>query len=112
MKRTDPRKPLVYIAGPYTHPDPVLNVRRAVEVAEWLGPDIVSVVPHLTMLWHLVSPHPLEWWYARDLDLLAHCHALWRMDGESTGADAEVAFAHERGIPVFGKNEPPGYWFP
>lgn len=96
------RKPLIYIAGPYTNPDPVLNVRRAVEVGEEVSAHgMVPVVPHLTMFWHLISPHPLEWWYAHDLDLLAHCHAIFRFPGASTGADAEVEFARARGIPVF-----------
>jgi hypothetical protein len=95
-------KPLVYIAGPYTHPDPVLNTRNACLFADELAAAGAAViVPHLSLLWHAISPAPVETWYARDLDVLAHCHAVAWLPGESTGADAEVAFAQERGIPVY-----------
>jgi hypothetical protein len=33
--------------------------------------------------------------------LLAHCDAVLRLPGESTGADQDVAIARERGIPVY-----------
>jgi hypothetical protein len=95
-------RPLVYVAGPYTRPDPVLNVRRAIEVAESverLGG--TPFVPHLTMLWHLVSPAPVERWYERDLDVLGHCQGLVRFAGESSGADREVERARELGLPVY-----------
>lgn len=101
-------KPLAYVAGPYTHPDPVLNVRRACEVADELDAmGYAVIVPHLSMLWHTVSPQPIETWYRRDLDVLAHCHVLVRFEGASTGADAEVAHALACGIPVvYGTDDP------
>lgn len=93
--------PLVYIAGPYSN-DPTGNTRIAIKWAEQLALlDVVPVVPHLSMLWDFYTPHPVEWWYAYDLAILARCDALFRLRGESAGADREVAFAHERGIPVF-----------
>lgn len=65
-------KPLIYIAGPYTCPDPVLNTRKAVAVAESvLALGGAPVVPHLTMLWHLISPKPVEEWYRRGDQTLA-----------------------------------------
>jgi hypothetical protein len=94
-------KPLAYVAGPYANPDPIVNIRRAVEVGELLvGRGYAVIVPHLTMLWHLVIPHDPDEWYARDLDLLAHCDVLFRIPGESFGADQEVKFAEANGIPV------------
>lgn len=97
-------KPLVYIAAPYTNPDPVINTRQAIKCGLWLWHEDVCavVIPHLSMLAHLVDPMRLEEWYRFDLDLLEHCHAVWRLDGESTGADAEVLRAKELGLPVFG----------
>lgn len=95
-------KPLVYIAGPYTRDDPVLNTRDAVQWAEGVeaeGCDVV--IPHLSLLWHAISPAPIERWYERDLAVLARCDALVRFPGPSTGADAEVEFARDRGIRVF-----------
>jgi hypothetical protein len=97
-----PVKKLVYIAGPYAKPDPVVNVRRAVEVADALvAGGYAVIVPHLSMLWHLVSPAPPEAWYSRDLDVLAHADILVRFPGESPGADEEVAEAKRLGIPVW-----------
>lgn len=94
-------KPLCYVAGPYTHPDPVLNVRVAVAAADALVAAGAAVhVPHLSMLWHTISPKPVEEWYAIDLDVLAHCDLMYRIPGESTGADAEEEAATEKGIPV------------
>lgn len=99
-------KPLVYVAGPYTRPDPILNTRRAIYVADELVADGAAVViPHLSLLWHLVSPQPIDEWYSRDLDILDHCHALVRFPGESSGADKEVNRARELGLSVFGADE-------
>lgn len=96
------RLPMVYIAGPYSHPDPVLNTRTAIKAGMrvWDEGYGVPVIPHLTMLAHLVTPRPLEFWYEFDLALVARCDAVWRLPGESTGADNEVAFAEEHNIPV------------
>lgn len=95
--------PLVYIAGPYTHPDPVVNTREACIVATALIDSGVAsaLVPHPTLLWHLVTPREVDYWYALDLSHLHRCDALYRIAGESSGADAEVAFAVEHSIPVF-----------
>lgn len=101
-------KPLVFISGPYSQGDPVLSTREAVlwgEEVERHGCDVV--IPHLSMLWHLISPAPVERWYARDLAVLARCDAIVRFPGPSTGADAEVEFAVERGIQAFG---PVDFW--
>lgn len=101
-------KPLVYVAGPYTHPDPVLNTRRAVEVADELDAlGFAVIVPHLSLLWHLISPQDVDTWYRRDLDVLAHCDALLRFEGVSVGADREVMTALDAGIPVFHGTDDP-----
>jgi hypothetical protein len=42
-----------------------------------------------------------ETWLEMCFVQLSRCDALFRMAGESAGADREVAFAKERGIPVF-----------
>ena len=104
-------RPLVYIAGPYTQGDPVLNTREAVRWGEEIeAKDCDVVIPHLTMLWHLVSPAPIERWYARDLALLARCDAIVRFPGLSGGADKEVEFARERSIPTFIVVSIPAFW--
>lgn len=100
-------KPLVYIAGPYTSPDPIQNTHRAIIVAaRVLDIGAVPFIPHLSMLWHLVEPRPVDFWYAYDLELLARCDAVFRIPGPSVGADAEVIEAKRLGIPVvYGMDE-------
>jgi nucleoside 2-deoxyribosyltransferase len=96
-------RPLVYLAGPYSHPDPVANTNAVVALATELIDEgfVTPVVPHLTLLWHAIRPRPLDFWYAYDVALLRRCDALFRIPGESSGADMEVAFAESHGILVF-----------
>lgn len=96
-------RPLVYIAAPYSKPDPVANTHKAIRTAnELVDAGLVTPhVPHLTHVWHLVTPRPIDFWYEYDLALLRRCDAVLRIDGESTGADGEVAYAEKVGIPVF-----------
>lgn len=96
-------KPLVYVAGPYTHPDPVLNTNRAIRVGMQLAESGLAAVeiPHLTMLAHLIEPRALEFWYAFDIDKLDHCQFVYRLSGASTGADKEVSYAFSNGIPIY-----------
>lgn len=84
-------RPLLYIAAPYTNPDPVENTHRVIRVADVIynGTVWVPVVPHLSLLWHLVVPHRTEFWYSYDLHLLAACDAWLRLPGMSEGADKE-----------------------
>ncbi len=101
---THTRKPLTYIAGPYSTGDQVENTRAAIQFAENIekGFEVAVFIPHLSMLWHTVSPANWERWIERDLHYVERCDALIRMEGKSTGADAEVAFARKLRIPVFG----------
>lgn len=103
VDRTFVDRPMVYVAAPYSRPDPVENTHRLIhEVSSIVDDGVVTPIPpHLTLLWHLVLPRPLDFWYAIDLATVARCDAVLRIPGESTGADAEVAFAESEGIPVF-----------
>jgi hypothetical protein len=92
----------VYIACAYTKGDPCLNVRSAVFAADrLLDAGYAPLVPILSHLWHLISPHDYETWMRLDLEWLPCCDALVRLPGESSGADREVAEARRLGIPVF-----------
>ena len=92
---------VVFLAGPYSHPDPCVNTHEAIMLADRLLDVCVPFVPHLTHFWHTVSPKPYEEWLAIDRELLRRCDALLRFGGESSGADGEVEFALEIGLPVF-----------
>ncbi len=96
-------KPLVYVAGPYTHPDPVENTHKAIAVCDRLVLDdrVTPICPHLSLLWHIVKPHDIDFWYRYDLEVMARCDAVLRLFGASSGADAEVAAAYRHKIPVF-----------
>ena len=87
--------------GPYTKPDPVENTHRMIHIAdELLSLDVVPVVPHLTMFWHLLRPHPYQHWLAYDLQLMSRCDIVLRVPGDSNGADREVEHAHRWGLPI------------
>ena len=92
----------IYVAGPMTKGDQIQNVRAAIYAAEALVARGHSpYIPHLSALWHLVAPHPVEFWYAYDLEWLGLCDALLRLPGYSAGADAEVVAARAAGKPVY-----------
>lgn len=93
---------LIYVAGPYAKGDCVENTNRAIKMGDQLVKEGFWVyVPHLSLLWHIVSPHPVDFWYNNDLEVLKRCDAVLRIPGESSGSDKEVAVARENGIPVF-----------
>lgn len=103
MTTFDHTLPHVYIAGPYTRPDPVQNTHRAIQIGMGLYTSgfAYPVIPHVTLITHLVCPQPAEFWYEFDYHSLSRCDAVYRFPGESTGADAEVALAEKLDIPVF-----------
>lgn len=93
--------PLVYIAAPYTQPDPVQNTHAVIRIADaLLDAGFTPLIPHLTLAWHLVSPKPYDTWLAYDRHLLARCDVLLRVPGYSHGATQECTFADELAIPV------------
>ncbi|MET0692517.1 MAG: DUF4406 domain-containing protein [Propionibacteriaceae bacterium] len=106
---------LVLIAGPYrsgTGDDPQklsANLAR-LEAAAWP----VFAAGHVPMIGEWVALPVLrsagatladdlseQVMYPTAQRLLAHCDAVLRLPGDSTGADQDVAIARERGIPVY-----------
>lgn len=99
------RATLIYIAGPYTAPDPVVNVNTTVRFATdlyrfSLG-SVVPVIPHLFMLWHAITPMPYEDWLNIDLAVLERCDGIVRLPGVSSGADGEIQHAARRDMPTW-----------
>lgn len=81
----------IYVAGPYTKPDPCINTFNAIQKAnELLDLGFIPFLPHLSHLWHTVSPRPYEDWMKIDFAFVEVCHGLFRLPGESSGADREV----------------------
>lgn len=96
---------LVYVAGPYTNPDPIENTHNACREADAIyqlsGHSLVPIVPHMTLIWHMVIPHAdIDFWYNYDLAVMSRCDVVLRLAGASTGADGEVREAERLGIPV------------
>lgn len=97
----------VYIAGPYTKPNPIDNLRRAIEFGNALMDAGYAVfVPHLSHFQHMVYERPWQEWIDHDLEWLAVCDVLVRMSGESAGAAIVVARARDLGIPVIYADTP------
>lgn len=96
------RRKRIYVAGPYSKGDSVVNTRRAISVGSLLlERGFAPFVPHLMMFWHLCEPQEYETWLAYDFEWVAACDGLLRLDGPSSGADREVELAMRLGIPVF-----------
>jgi hypothetical protein len=93
----------VYISAPYSNGDIVTNIRRAIEAADKLARQgHTPYIPHLSLLWHLVSPKDYDFWLDYDMRFImdwADC--ILRLDGESKGADKEVELARKLYLPVY-----------
>ena len=93
--------PLIYIAAPYTHDDPVANTHAVIRIADaLLAAGFTPLIPHLTLAWQLVSPKPYDTWLDYDCKLLSRCDAVLRVPGYSPGATRETTFADRQNIPV------------
>jgi hypothetical protein len=97
----------IYISGPLTVGDPVHNVNRAIRAAdEALAMGYAPFLPHLNWLWHEVSPKPYEDWLALDKEWLRQCDVVYRLKGESPGAEEECKLARELKLPVILEDTP------
>lgn len=116
---------LILIAGPYrsgTADDENLmaaNLARLEQVAwpvflaghvpmigEWVALPVLRSVGVMAVTDQLAE----QVMYPTARRLLAHCDAVLRLPGASTGADQDVAIARERGLPVWHRIEDvPGY---
>lgn len=91
----------VYIASPYTLGDVAVNVKRQLDtVDELMTLGFAPFAPLYSHFQHMAHPRPYQDWIAIDLEWVPACDVLLRLDGQSSGADGEVAFAIERGVPV------------
>jgi hypothetical protein len=92
----------IYIAGPYTFPDPETNTANAIACGDKVAALGHTVfIPHLTHFWHSQIPHDYEFWMAHDMQWLACCNAILRLPGESGGADREIEFARKRKMLIY-----------
>lgn len=107
------KKPLVYIASPYTKGDVGINTRFQCEIWDRMMDDgiVLPYAPLWSHFQHTLFPRPYEDWIEYDNALIPRMDALVRLsaefmplgyfEDESSGADAEVILARSLGIPVF-----------
>lgn len=98
------RRTRVYVAGPMTGSgNPYANIYRGLDVAvTLLDRGYAPYVPHLTCILEMTQgQRSRETWLGLDKAFLLTCDALVRLDGVSPGADDEVRWATEAGIPVY-----------
>jgi len=87
----------VFVAGPmFSSGSMGNNIRNAVQVAEQLrDAGFLVFLPHLYFFWDLIRPREREFWTALDLEWLETCNVIFRIPGESSGADGEEKHAEE-----------------
>ena len=92
----------VYIASPYTLGDVAVNVKLQLDtVDELMNKGFAPFAPLYSHFQHMAHPRPYQDWVKIDLEWVKVCDCLLRLDGESKGADGEVKYAKEFGLPVF-----------
>ena len=101
------RRLRVYVAGPISKGDVLRNIHRGIEWGARLFKDgLAPYIPHLDGYMTFAAANEaagsewkalLEW----DLEWVAQSEAIFRLAGESKGADRQVELALELGIPVF-----------
>ena len=83
--------------------DNVVAALRKGELVMQLGG--VPYVPHLNVLWDAISPHEADYWLYIDEQWIYASDAIFRFGGKSSGADKEIVWAAECGIPVLYNDE-------
>lgn len=102
----------IYVAGPYSQGDQVINVKKSIEATEELyrlGFNVFN--PMLTHFHSIVYPREYEHWMKVDFDWIHQCDAILRLPGFSPGAERECKLADNLGKPVFDNIVDLEYWF-
>lgn len=96
------RRTRVYVAGPISNGDMIVNTKDGIRAADiLLDRGYAPYVPFLTTFWHFAFPHPHEDWMQLDFEWLAACDYVLRLPGDSEGADRECRLAKKLGIFVY-----------
>ena len=107
------KKPIVYIASPYTSGDSAINTHFQCRIFDRLLSDglVWPVAPLWSHFQHTLFPRPYADWIEYDQAMLSLYDACLRLDAEepslgykqsiSSGADGEVDAFKSLGKPVF-----------
>lgn len=101
---------LVYLASPYSHPDPFVREERfeaVCKVASVLmrnGVHLYSPIAHTHPIAKYGLPTGWDFWEQYDRVILSRCSDLWllKLPGWETsiGCEAELQIAHEGGLRI------------
>jgi hypothetical protein len=95
-------KKIVYISSPYSIGDVKENVRQGFLVADrLLELGFLPYPPLYTHYWDEITSRSWDEWMLIDREWILKCDCLLRVPGKSIGADMEVEWAKENGIPVY-----------
>lgn len=97
------KMPMIYIAGPISKGPYWVNVRNGIDAMKLLNDNgFIPFCPMLDFLYAITFPET-SWQMYLDYDfqVILRCDAVYRIPGESKGADAEEVFAGQNNIPVF-----------
>lgn len=100
------RRTVVYLAGPMTNGGRGFNmeaIHHAIDTQLMLIQNgFAPICPQLTTFCELLFPGrvPYKDWLDLDLTFVSMSDAVFRLPGDSVGADGEVAYAKSKGIPV------------
>lgn len=91
----------VFISGPYTNGGQLANTTNAINLANELRElGYVPIIPHLFHFWDAIHAHDWQYWMDICYEYLALADVLYRLPGESVGADLEVKRARELKKPI------------
>jgi hypothetical protein len=91
----------VYIAGPISKGPWDRNIGTAIDMSnELLDRGFAVYLPHLNFFQALSRPREYDFWLKHDFAWIKTCDVLFRLPGESKGADMECAEALRHDIPV------------
>ena len=103
---------LIYLASPYSHPDPEVRrqryeaVKKLADLLISKGKYIFCPIIHSHEIQQIQKEEPLGWveWMDQDLTILSRCTALYVMDLEgwleSKGVRAEREFAQKNNMRI------------
>ena len=81
----------VFVASPYTKGDTAVNVKAQIDAGnELIKLGFAPFLPLLSHFQHMIHPQDYDTWCKLDIEWLKQCDCLFRLPGESAGADNEV----------------------
>lgn len=97
-------RPRIYVAGPISKGDLSANLDQGIQAGlTLLDAGYAPFIPHLSSYADgcTLGSARYERWLDLDFSFITTCHAVLRLPGESAGADREVGYATNWGIPVY-----------